>query len=43
VIDAAVSRPAPLPAGLPPHLTEDHSATARQIARSFDVDLDILA
>jgi glycosyltransferase involved in cell wall biosynthesis len=42
VIDAAVSRPAPVPTGLPEHLIDDHSSAARQIARRFDVDLDIL-
>jgi hypothetical protein len=43
VIDAAVSRPAPVPTGLPEHLIDDHSSAARQIARRFDVELDILS
>jgi len=42
VIEAAVSRPAPVPSGLPAHFVNDHSSAARQIARRFEVDVDIL-
>ena len=42
VIQAAASRPAPVPTGLPAHITNDYSETARQIARRFDASIDIL-
>jgi glycosyltransferase involved in cell wall biosynthesis len=35
-------RPAPMPSGLPEHITDDHGAAARRIARQFDTEVDIL-
>lgn len=43
VIGAAAARPAPTPTGLPAHITEDYSGTARALARRFGVDVDILS
>jgi glycosyltransferase involved in cell wall biosynthesis len=43
MIRAAASRPAPVPTGLPAHITNDYSEAARQIARRFDAGIDILA
>ena len=42
VMQAAAARPAPVAANLPAHFTNDHAEPARQIARQFGVDVDIL-
>ena len=42
VIKAAVARSAPAVTDLPAHFTNDYTDTARQIARKFGVDLDML-
>jgi len=42
LLPLAAARPAPAPTDLPPHFTEDYSELAREIARRFDVPLDIL-
>jgi glycosyltransferase involved in cell wall biosynthesis len=40
IIAIAAERPAPAPADLPAHFTDDHSGTARSIASQFGLDLD---
>jgi glycosyltransferase involved in cell wall biosynthesis len=42
VIEAAAARPAPEPQNLPSHFVDDHSEPAREIARRFGVDVDVL-
>jgi hypothetical protein len=42
LIPAAISRPAPIPAGLPAHFTDDYSEAGRRIASRFGADVDIL-
>ena len=37
LIAAAAARPAPAPDDLPPHFTADHSKTAREILRAFEI------
>ena len=39
---AAAVRPAPVVRDLPAHFTNDYTEPARQIARQFGVDVDIL-
>jgi glycosyltransferase involved in cell wall biosynthesis len=40
IIALAAERPAPAPADLPAHFTEDHSGTVRRIAARFGLSLD---
>jgi glycosyltransferase involved in cell wall biosynthesis len=40
IIALAAASPAPSPAGLPAHFTEDHSGTARAIAARFGLSVD---
>ena len=42
ILRAAMARPAPVPKGLPAHITEDYAGAARRIARQFDAVVDIL-
>ena len=42
LIPAVIESPAPLPAALPAHITDNYSEAGRRIARRFGVDVDIL-
>jgi hypothetical protein len=42
LLTAAAARSAPEPTDLPSHFVDDHSEPAREIARRFDVDVDVL-
>jgi hypothetical protein len=42
VMSATLAREAPVPTGLPAHMTNDYSDAARRIARQFDTSIDIL-
>jgi glycosyltransferase involved in cell wall biosynthesis len=42
LLTAAAARPAPEPMDLPSHFVDDHSEPAREIARRFGVDVDVL-
>jgi hypothetical protein len=42
ILRAAMARPAPVPAGLPAHITDGYADAARRIAREFDAVVDIL-
>jgi glycosyltransferase involved in cell wall biosynthesis len=42
LLDDAAGRPAPIVRDLPPHFTHDYTGLARDIARRFGVDVDII-
>jgi len=42
VLHIAAAAPAPIVRDLPAHFTDDHSARARELARPFGVDVDVL-
>jgi glycosyltransferase involved in cell wall biosynthesis len=42
VLRESASHTAPRPDGLPAHLTEDYTGTARNLAQRFGIDLDVL-
>ena len=42
LLDDAAGRPAPIVRDLPPHFTNDYTGLARDIARRFGVDVDII-